>query len=87
VAFRVIHLLDPDAGNYPWPYRVGEKVWSTVHKIPVFIADGWFETDPLSTQDSQTLGAKVPSHIQIFYKVQALDGREFSEPAEDLEPL
>ena len=43
MAYRVIHLIDSEAGNYQWPFKLGQWVWSKTHCIAATIVGGWFE--------------------------------------------
>ena len=83
MAYRVIHLIDSEAGNYQWPFQLGEWVWSKTHGIAATVVGGWFELRSFGRKQepvSETLG------VQVFYRVETQDGREFTEPAQGLEP-
>jgi hypothetical protein len=83
MAYRVIHLIDPEAGHYQWPFKLGEWVWSKTHRIAATVVGGWFELRSFGRRQGP-----VPESdgVQVFYRVETPDGREFTEPAQDLEP-
>lgn len=83
MVYRVIHLIDSEAGNYQWPFRLGQWVWSKTHCIAATIVGGWFEV-PSFGRTQQTV--PQADGVQVFYRVETPDGREFTEPAQDLEP-
>jgi hypothetical protein len=38
---RVIHLIDSEAGNYQWPFKLGQWVWSKTHRMrQLLLVDG-----------------------------------------------
>jgi len=82
---RTIYLIDPDARYYDWPFKLGVRVWSKTHHMLATIVGGWFELRTLTAKSglgSRTAGSWAN---QIFYRVETEDGREFTEPAQDLE--
>ena len=83
MAYRVIHLIDSEAGNYQWPFKLGEWVWSKTHRIAATIVGGWFELRSFGRRQGTIPEA---DGVQVFYRVETPDGREFTEPAQDLEP-
>ena len=86
MATRVIHLIDSEAGNYQWPFKLGEWVWSKSHRIAATVVGGWFELRSFGQRDRMTKKRNFAA-TQIFYRVETADGREFTEPAQDLENL
>lgn len=80
---RVIHLIDSEAGNYQWPFKLGDWVWSKTHCIAAIVVGGWFELRSFGRK--QLPAAQEASGIQVFYRVETVDGREFTERAQDLE--
>lgn len=86
MAYRVIHLIDAEADNYQWPFKLGEWVWSKTHRIAATIVGGWFELRSLGKRQERVPETGEASVVQVFYRVETADGREFTEPAQDLEP-
>jgi hypothetical protein len=86
MTYRVIHLIDAEAGNYQWPFKLGEWVWSKSHRIAATVVGGWFELRSLGRRQDRAPETREPSGVQVFYRVETADGREFTEPAQDLEP-
>ena len=85
MAYRVIHLIDAEAGNYEWPFKLGEWVWSKTHRFAAKVVGGWFELRSFGRRQERVSETGDPSEVQVFYRVETPDGREFTEPAQDLE--
>ena len=84
---RVIHLIDSEAGNYQWPFKLGEWVWSKTHRMAATVVGGWFELRSFGRRQHERVAEREAlSAVRIFYRVETVDGREFTEPAQDLEP-
>jgi len=83
MAYRVVNLIDSEAGNYQWPFKLGQWVWSKTHGIAATIVGGWFELQSLGRRQEPF---PEVDDVQVFYRVETPDGREFTEPAQDLEP-
>ena len=83
MSYRVIHLIDSEAGNYQWPFKLGQWVWSKTHRIAATVVGGWFELRSFGRRQQAVPEA---DGVQVFYRVETPDGREFTEPAQDLEP-
>ena len=83
MAYRVIHLIDSEASNYQWPFKLGRVglVQDPSHCSQV--VGGWFELRSFGRKQRSVPQA---DGVQVFYRVETPDGREFTEPAQDLEP-
>jgi len=81
---RVIHLIDAEAGNYQWPFKLGDVIWSKTHRVAATVVDGWFELRSPGNQDRKVLETGDTLGVQMFYRIDTVDGREFSVPAQDL---
>ena len=82
---RTIYLIDPDARYYDWPFKLGVRVWSRTHRMLATIVGGWFELRTSTRKSGKGFRMPGSSASQIFYRVETEDGREFTEPAQDLE--
>src|SRR5687767_9498189 len=76
MAYRVVNLIDSEAGNYQWPFKLGEWVWSKTHGIAATIVGGWFELQSFGRKQEPFPEA---DDVQVFYRVETPDGREFTE--------
>ena len=86
MASRMIYLIDPEAIYYNWPFKLGGRVWSKTHRMLATIVGGWFELRTMTRKRAIPGGSKADAQGQIFYRVETQEGREFTEPAQDLEP-
>jgi hypothetical protein len=82
---RVVNLIDAEAGHYEWPFKLGEWVWSKTHGFAARVVGGWLELSPFGRRQEQVPESGDTSQVQVFYRVETTDGREFTEPAQALE--
>ena len=84
MASRTVHLIDSEAGNYQWPFRLGDWVWSQTHQVAATVVGGWFELRSFGRKPERSGATEGSTDTQVFYRVETADGREFTEPAQDL---